>query len=518
METRSAKKKKRQEDQFPTKTINDYDGYNDTQFDRITDLPDAVLHHILSFLPIKSIAQTSVFSKRWRYLWQSFPNLDFTTVDNHIDFTSINFANKREKNLNITTDFVSQVLLVRDKSYDIKTLRFRGPSRFSSLNNLIRRAFRYNVQELDIEVATEDCLNLPRCVITSSSLRVFKFKSCQAGFRLPPPSIMKDGFKSLHTLSLSLVILFDTPLLVDLFTDSSFPNLKTLNLDACFGLKHLRVSCRGLMEFSLMKCFQLHGLDVHCGKLEKMRVASCFDSYCDKTWVKIDCPKLRNLVWKNNAVTGTTCFKKSSSLDEASIGFLMLHEDSTSAKLQSLSNLLSGISHTSCLSLESNCIEILSNKHYFSHSLNPFNNIKSLELHTGFNRPNVPGLACLFRAVPCLHTLNLKIINDYMIQRRKWNRDLWEAYTTEDEQYWESEIPNLKSFLNSLNIVRIHGFLECENEVSLAKFFLKHGKALQEMTICTEHCYYRDSLRRQKIRSQMMGFSWASSNAKISFQ
>lgn len=90
--------------------------------------------------------------------------------------------------------------------------------------------------------------------------------------------------------------------------------------------------------------------------------------------------------------------------------------------------------------------------------------------------------------------------------------------STEEEQYWESQTETLKSFLHNLKVVEIHGFLECENEVSLAKFLLKHGKALEEMTLCTGHCKARDSLRRQKIRSQIMGFSWASSNAKITIQ
>lgn len=194
--------------------------------------------------------------------------------------------------------------------------------------------------------------------------------------------------------------------------------------------------------------------------------------------------------------------------------------------------------------------QILSNRNYFT-NLHTFNNLKSLELHTGFNKHNVQGLACLFRSSPSIHTLILKIINDYKIQRRvstkmypsfvqceishitgfvlistvvftvslfqQWNRDLWDMYTSEEEQYWQSQSQTLKPFLNNLNVVEIHGFLECENEVSLAKFLLKHGKALQEMTLCTGHCNYRDSLRRQKVRSQMMGFSWASSNARIAF-
>ncbi|KAJ1379743.1 Leucine-rich repeat domain superfamily [Sesbania bispinosa] len=415
-------------------------------------------------------------------------------------------------------DFITQVLSVRDKNSDIRFLCFRARLSFSRLNSLIRSAIRHNVRELDIDVDTavdiDDYFNFPRCVIGSESLKVLKLKS---GFRLPPSSIMRTGFQSLQTLSLSLVILYHQPSLSDMFSESSFPLLRNLHLDMCFGLKYLHVGCRALEDLSLEKCFQLQGLDISCAKLERMRVASCFDAYNDKSWVRINTPKLQHLFWQYNAVTDITIFEHSNFLHEASVGFFILKEDIISmGKLQSANNFLSGLSHARSLTLQSQAIEILSNNNFF---IQPFYNLKSLELHTGFNKSNIQGLACLFRSSPILHTLILKIINDYKTERKQWNRDLWDMTSTEEEQYWESQIPSLKSFLQHLKVVKIHGFLDCENEVTLAKFLLKHGKALEEMMIsCAGQCNARDTLRRQKIRSQMMGFSWASSNAKVEFQ
>ncbi|XP_061363428.1 putative FBD-associated F-box protein At5g22720 [Gastrolobium bilobum] len=45
--------------------------------DTLSNLPDEIILHILSFLEAKTAVQMSVLSKRWRYLWTSLPVLDF---------------------------------------------------------------------------------------------------------------------------------------------------------------------------------------------------------------------------------------------------------------------------------------------------------------------------------------------------------------------------------------------------------------------------------------------------------
>ncbi|XP_021763008.1 putative F-box/LRR-repeat protein At4g13960 [Chenopodium quinoa] len=51
-------------------------GDGTTSIDRISELPDFILHHILSYLSTKEAAQTGVISKRWQYVWETFPILD----------------------------------------------------------------------------------------------------------------------------------------------------------------------------------------------------------------------------------------------------------------------------------------------------------------------------------------------------------------------------------------------------------------------------------------------------------
>uniref|UniRef100_A0A0E0KQY9 F-box domain-containing protein n=1 Tax=Oryza punctata TaxID=4537 RepID=A0A0E0KQY9_ORYPU len=49
--------------------------------DRLSDLPDCLLHDVLSHLKARQVVQTCVLSRRWRHLWRSVPRLDIDCED-----------------------------------------------------------------------------------------------------------------------------------------------------------------------------------------------------------------------------------------------------------------------------------------------------------------------------------------------------------------------------------------------------------------------------------------------------
>ncbi|CAL4887428.1 unnamed protein product [Urochloa decumbens] len=51
-----------------------------TGTDRISGLPEGVLHHVLSFLPAHDAVRTCVLARRWRNLWMSAPGIRITGV------------------------------------------------------------------------------------------------------------------------------------------------------------------------------------------------------------------------------------------------------------------------------------------------------------------------------------------------------------------------------------------------------------------------------------------------------
>ncbi|KAL3635005.1 hypothetical protein CASFOL_022059 [Castilleja foliolosa] len=63
----------------------DDDDGSEIAIDILSQLPQHILHHILSLLPQKGAVRTSVLSKSWRYLWHGRFNVEFREFDHRFD-------------------------------------------------------------------------------------------------------------------------------------------------------------------------------------------------------------------------------------------------------------------------------------------------------------------------------------------------------------------------------------------------------------------------------------------------
>ncbi|EAY94235.1 hypothetical protein OsI_16008 [Oryza sativa Indica Group] len=102
--------------------------------DRLSELPDCLLHDILSHLKARQVVQTCVLSRRWRHLWRSVPRLDVDCKDfwspppastqqqqQHAALLAAEFARFE--------DFADNLLLRRSAAAPLDALRLRVDER-----------------------------------------------------------------------------------------------------------------------------------------------------------------------------------------------------------------------------------------------------------------------------------------------------------------------------------------------------------------------------------------------------
>ena len=150
-----------------------------TNTDIISDLPDSLLSHIISFLPTRDSVATSILSSRWRPLWTLVPAL-------HLD------QRKLTQNRNYSfADIVSGIWTVRDSISNPMPLHkliifWYQNCLPSKVNTLLRATNLRDLQELNLYIFTDvhRPLELPRSIYFSTTLVVLKL---MASILLNPP-------------------------------------------------------------------------------------------------------------------------------------------------------------------------------------------------------------------------------------------------------------------------------------------------------------------------------------------
>lgn len=150
--------------------------------DIISHLPDSVLHHILSFMEYRQIAQTSVLSKRWESVWRTYPVLEFAGP-----FWEDPVGNMVRRNEQLRY----LVKTVCDRHKDMINLwkftlsaRFVCDKKFTSLvDQCICHAIGCNVKELELDMCFlslgNEYWDLPQIVLLAKSVEILILSGCR---------------------------------------------------------------------------------------------------------------------------------------------------------------------------------------------------------------------------------------------------------------------------------------------------------------------------------------------------
>ncbi|CAJ1795370.1 unnamed protein product [Sphenostylis stenocarpa] len=135
--------------------------------DRISALPDALISHILSFLPTSVAITTTVLSKRWNSLWCLCPTLSFD--DSHY------LPDAHDRNYSRFVQSVHIAILSRHCHQTIQSFRLKCRSLLCDSTNVsvwINVVVQRGVQHLDLSFVK--MFTLPSSVLTCKTLVVLK--------------------------------------------------------------------------------------------------------------------------------------------------------------------------------------------------------------------------------------------------------------------------------------------------------------------------------------------------------
>ncbi|XXG59630.1 hypothetical protein AAC387_Pa04g1680 [Persea americana] len=186
--------------------------------DHISQLPDAILHHILSLIPLKCAVSTSIVSKRWKELWKTM----------WADTTTLEFCGKfatSDQSYHDTPRIINRFLRTHRRS-TIDTFRLHLDCE-PDIQQWVEYAVEKRVKEIDLDFTKSMYRprKLPPCLFSCDSLTILKLSDCN--LRLP---LVFRGFSSLRVVHLTRVEIIHSSLERMLVY---CPMLEDLSLKSC---------------------------------------------------------------------------------------------------------------------------------------------------------------------------------------------------------------------------------------------------------------------------------------------
>ncbi|KAK2983845.1 hypothetical protein RJ640_008521 [Escallonia rubra] len=261
--------------------------------DRTSELPEHILHHILSFIRCpKDVIRTSVLSKKWRSIWASFLTFDFDQKS----FQAQGGVQREKFKCFVENSLASRLepMLCIHKfrlyltSFNLKLA--------PHMNRWIKAAISKDVKELEVhlEVKGKRRYILPQEVLSAKTLTSLKLYGC----KLDNSNVIK--LPNLQELSIKKARV-DVDMIQSFIRCCSL--LEDLRLINCTGLRTLHVST--LHKLNRIEVHECHGLKSVEIELRNLRTF-WFYGKITNSQCKINlagCENLRNLTLNDPFLT-----------------------------------------------------------------------------------------------------------------------------------------------------------------------------------------------------------------------
>ncbi|TXG59264.1 hypothetical protein EZV62_013837 [Acer yangbiense] len=255
---------------------------SDEEVDLISELPEGVLHTILSFLPFKEIVQTSVLSTRWEEVWRTYPvfTIDESVFNNDLYEYLLDNCEGEENNgvdeeIRRKTMRLYQCLerLLRNRlsieKFKTELSEFLDDPEFESfLHSCVCYAIGSNIKKMKLDFAYEGILyNLPPIVLCSKSIEVLKLRGCNV--ELPTESNVKlPSLRKLHLFGVDC----KDHVISNLF--SGFPLIEEMICSGCEGLGTVKLfGLYRLNKIKLIKNWDLKAVYIKNSNVSSLTVS-----------------------------------------------------------------------------------------------------------------------------------------------------------------------------------------------------------------------------------------------------
>lgn len=223
--------------------------------DQISELPDAIILHILSFLPTLYAVRMSLLSKRWRRMWTMVPVLDFCDSRDIYYFRGRDERNNgRRKFYKFVNECLKHPFADTAISKFKLSMEYYGGS--SRMDCWLRFPVEKHVKELDLYVRSRRSLYyLPHFMLHFRSLTLLKLNGL--ALEIPVPTSL-PSLKELYLLNIQM----DDKVLNNLLL--SCTSIEKLHVNYCDGLLSPKVSSLSLKSME----FRTGGLHCYCRTIE----------------------------------------------------------------------------------------------------------------------------------------------------------------------------------------------------------------------------------------------------------